>query len=40
MAWIDGSKYIGQWMNDKMHGRGKIEFLNGTFYEGAWNNGR
>jgi|TARA_Y100001949_G_C15985104_1_gene330197 hypothetical protein len=35
----DGSVYDGDWVNNAMHGQGKIEFINGIAYEGLWENG-
>ena len=30
----DNSLYTGQWLDGKMHGRGKLEMINGSIYEG------
>lgn len=40
MEWIDGSRYEGQFLHDKMHGNGKFYDLNGIIYEGKWLNGK
>jgi hypothetical protein len=36
----DGSKYEGQWKNDKRHGKGKYTFKNGGYYDGEWADGK
>ncbi|KAI8897629.1 hypothetical protein BC833DRAFT_592995 [Globomyces pollinis-pini] len=30
------STYTGQWENDKMNGKGRIDFASGAHYEGLW----
>ncbi|MCM3131128.1 MULTISPECIES: MORN repeat-containing protein [Paenibacillus] len=37
--WSDGSKYEGQWFNDKEYGFGVKEYANGDFYRGEWKDG-
>ena len=32
-------KYEGEWKDGKMHGQGKLSFLDGRKYEGEWKNG-
>jgi hypothetical protein len=32
--WPDGSKYEGQWQNDKANGQGKLVHADGDVYEG------
>ena len=34
MQWSDGSKFIGQWVDDKAHGYGIMYHSNGDKYEG------
>ena len=34
--WVDGTKYIGYWMNDKANKKGKLIHSNGDIYEGDW----
>ena len=33
-AFLDGSRYEGQWQNSKANGLGKILYPEGDFYEG------
>tara|TARA_Y100001935_G_scaffold247757_1_gene244065 strand:+ start:520 stop:924 length:405 start_codon:yes stop_codon:yes gene_type:complete len=33
---IDGSKYIGEWKDDEMHGQGTYTYANGDKYLGGW----
>ena len=32
----DGSRYVGQALGEKKHGRGKMFYNNGGIYEGEW----
>jgi len=32
----DGTKYVGEWKDDKMHGRGRYTWPDGEVYEGEW----
>ena len=34
----DGSKYTGQYINNKAHGFGRLEHVSGEYYEGNWAN--
>ncbi len=34
-----GGSYVGYWVNDKKHGKGKHNFACGASYEGNWENG-
>jgi hypothetical protein len=34
--WSDGSKYLGQWRDNKASGKGKLIHQNGDIYEGDW----
>lgn len=36
MFWDDGSKYTGQWMDNKKHGNGTMEWYDGRVYKGEW----
>jgi cell division septation protein DedD len=38
MTFPDGSKYIGQWKEDKKDGLGAFTYPNGGKYEGQWQN--
>ena len=33
---MNGDKYIGQWFQNKMQGKGKYWHQDGDFYEGHW----
>jgi hypothetical protein len=35
---VSGSVYIGDFVDGKRHGQGKLTLLNGTYYEGGWVN--
>tara|TARA_B100000586_G_scaffold259239_1_gene224443 strand:+ start:2214 stop:3026 length:813 start_codon:yes stop_codon:yes gene_type:complete len=35
----DGSVYDGDWVNNAMHGQGKMTLMSGRSYEGSWENG-
>ena len=36
--WPDGSKYHGQWLEDKAHGIGRLILADGYVYWGEWFN--
>ena len=36
--WNDGSRYEGDWKNDKREGKGIFYWKNGDIYEGDWKN--
>ena len=36
MIWFDGSKYEGEWKDDKMNGSGIFTFFDGRTYDGEW----
>ena len=36
---IDGSKYIGEWKDDEMHGQGTYTYANGDKYVGEYKDG-
>ena len=36
----DGSKYTGEWYEDKQHGYGAESWANNTFYEGSYYMGK
>ena len=38
MFWPDGTKYEGQFRNDKQHGYGRKIFANGEYYVGQFAN--
>ena len=38
LAWTEGSKYIGYWVNDKANIKGKLIHNDGDIYEGEWIN--
>ena len=35
----NGFKYVGDYDNDKKHGKGKYTYPNGDIYNGQWKNG-
>ena len=37
---IDGSNYVGEWLNNKRHGIGQLSFPDGDVYTGEWSNGK
>jgi len=39
MTWKNGAIYVGDWMNDVIHGNGMIEWGKGK-YIGDWNRNR
>ena len=40
MTYVDGSKYIGEWKNDRRHGKGTITFPDGVKYIGEYKDGK
>jgi hypothetical protein len=36
MKFKDGRQFKGQWMNDKMHGRGEFTWPDGKYYDGDY----
>jgi hypothetical protein len=39
--WADGSRYVGNWQNNKMHGQGHFKDASGNKpFKGLWQNGR
>ena len=36
MRWQDGSRYLGQFSDDKMEGKGRMTQANGSVYQGQW----
>ena len=38
-CWSDGRKYVGDWKNDVMQGRGKLSHPDGSTYEGEFHHG-
>lgn len=38
-TWRDGSRYDGEYRNNKKHGKGKYTSPEGKEYEGSWENG-
>ncbi len=40
LNFTDGSKYLGNFLNGKMHGRGQFTFKNGTKYTGEFKEGK
>ena len=36
--WSDGTKYVGNWKEDKVNGKGRLIHFNGDVYEGTWHN--
>jgi len=35
-TWGDGTKYVGNFVNDKRNGKGQIYYNDGTIYDGNW----
>ncbi|WP_292295073.1 trypsin-like peptidase domain-containing protein, partial [Marivita sp.] len=35
-TYLDGSKYVGQWKDDKWHGQGTVTYPDGGKYTGQW----
>ena len=38
MIWYNGSRYEGQWLEQKLHGYGEYTGSNGDRYKGQWEN--
>lgn len=36
--WPDGRTYVGQWLNNKMHGEGVFTWPDGRTYRGGYKN--
>ena len=34
--WGEGGTYVGEWLNNDMHGQGRREYGDGTIYVGQW----
>ena len=34
--WSDGSKYVGEWFENRINGEGTYTWLDGRKYEGFW----
>ena len=34
--WSDGSKYVGDWFDNKINGQGLYTWLDGRSYDGSW----
>ena len=39
-VWADGDKYVGDWVDGKMHGKGTMYYTNGDKYEGDFTDGQ
>jgi len=37
-VWPDSAKYVGDWRDNKAHGKGKFVHVDGDIYEGYWAN--
>lgn len=37
-TWPDERKYVGDWLNNKMHGEGVFTWKDGRTYKGAYKN--
>jgi hypothetical protein len=37
-TWSDGSRYTGEWLGGKRHGKGIQSYISGNSYEGEWEN--
>ena len=40
LTFADGSKYVGEWLDNMRHGRGRYVFSDGGEYDGEWRNGK
>ena len=40
MQWADGSRYLGEFQNNKIHGKGKVVFSNEDWYQGSFVKGK
>ena len=40
LVWADGSRYEGQFKQNKINGTGKVTFFNGDWYEGGFVDGK
>ena len=40
MSWTNGNRYEGEFLHDKMNGKGKWFDKSGSIYEGSWRNGK
>ena len=36
----DGSRYLGEWSDDKRQVKGTLSYPNGSLYSGDWSNGK
>ena len=34
--YFKGNRYVGEWKEDRFHGKGSFKYLNGDSYEGEW----
>lgn len=39
-TWLDGRKYVGEYLSDKKHGNGVFTWPDGKCYDGEWLNGK
>ena len=39
-SWASGTRYVGNWKNNKRNGHGKIEYADGRKYVGEWVNSK
>jgi hypothetical protein len=39
-TWPDGTKYVGEWKDDKFHGQGTLTFADGEKYIGEFKDGK
>ena len=37
-TFTNGSRYVGNWKQNKFHGEGTLEWSNGEVYQGTWVN--
>ena len=38
--YLDSGRYEGEWVDDRIHGKGKPVYANGNVYDGEWLDGR
>jgi len=39
-TWPDGRKYVGEYLDDKKHGKGKFIWPDNRIYDGDWVDGK
>lgn len=39
-VWTGDKKYVGDWKDGKMHGKGRLDYNNGDFFDGFFHKGK